>query len=57
MKNSTAVEVASIPSSENYLDRDFLNDIQNQTPYHSVSLRLTTLHYVLMMNYELRMMN
>ena len=31
MKNSTAVEVASIPSSENYLDRDFLNDIQKRS--------------------------
>ena len=31
MKNSTAVEVVSIPSSENYLDRDFLNDIQKRS--------------------------
>ena len=31
MNNSTAVEVCSDPSSENYLDQDFLKDIQNRS--------------------------
>lgn len=31
MKNSTAVEVCSDPSSENYLDQDFLKDIQKRS--------------------------
>lgn len=31
MKNSTAVEVCSVPSSENYLDQDFLKNIQKRS--------------------------
>ena len=31
MKNSAAVEVCSIPSSENYLDQDFLKNIQKRS--------------------------
>lgn len=31
MKNSVSVEVCSVPSSENYLDQDFLKDIQKRS--------------------------
>lgn len=31
MKNSTSVEVSSIPSEPNYLDQDFLLDIQKRS--------------------------
>jgi hypothetical protein len=31
VRNSTAVEICSDPSSENYLDTDFLKDIQKRS--------------------------
>lgn len=31
MKNSAAVEVCSVPGSENYLDQDFLHGIQKRS--------------------------